>query len=168
MTYSKLSERLSGSAGRLISRSSFIALALIVTFAMLGTPSAKAQSVSSDTWKSVAIIGGTTAAGAIIGHKIGGSTGTWIGAAAGAAGGYAIDKHRRNNQYYNNGYGYNGYSNPNAGYYGNSDGYYGNSGYNGGVYPSSYPSTYRGDAQYQDSGYSGNCDRRGLARRGQR
>lgn len=46
--------------------------------------------------KSVAIIGGTTAGGAIIGGLTGGTKGALIGGAAGAAGGYFIDRNRRN------------------------------------------------------------------------
>jgi hypothetical protein len=103
-------------------QSSFIAVALIAAIALLGTQPAQAQ--TADTWKSVAIIGGTTAAGAYIGHKLGGSRGALVGAGIGGAAGYAIDRRRRTNRY--NQYGYN-----DGGYYGSPDGYYENSGYYG-------------------------------------
>jgi hypothetical protein len=103
-------------------QSSFIAVALIAAIALLGTQPAQAQ--TADTWKSVAIIGGTTAAGAYIGHKLGGSRGALVGAGIGGAAGYAIDRRRRTNRY--NQYGYN-----DGGYYGSPDGYYEDSGYYG-------------------------------------
>ncbi len=126
--------------GRLLKGSPLVALLLVAMFA-----SAKpAHAQSNDTWKSVAIIGGSTAAGAYIGHRIGGTKGAYIGAAAGAATGYAIDRHRRQNDYYNN-----GYYGDNSGYYPNDGGYYGNNyppNDNGGYYgggPYGYPSGFR-------------------------
>src|SRR5205807_7439265 len=136
MTYTTLSEPIRKVGTRALQSSRFLTLALAVLVAMAAQP---AHAQSSDTWKSVAIIGGSTAAGAFIGHKVGGSTGTLIGAGAGAAAGYAIDRHRRANAYYNN--------NPYAyGPYGSDSPYYGNGGYNGGPYggTSSYPSGYQG------------------------
>jgi hypothetical protein len=121
----------------------FTVIALLLAGMFVTAAPARAQ--SSDTWKSIAIIGGSTAAGAYIGHRVAGSTGAYIGAAAGAATGYAIDRRRRQNEY-NNGY----YGN-NGGYYGSNDpygngGYYGNNGpYNNGGYyggPGGYPSGY--------------------------
>jgi hypothetical protein len=100
-----------------------------------------AQAQSSDTWKSVAIIGGSTLAGAYIGHKIGGTTGAYVGAAAGASTGYAIDRWRRQNEY-------------NNGYYGNNGGYYGNNGpYYGGNYPPNDNGGYYGGPYGYQSGY---------------
>src|SRR3569832_1088853 len=72
VTYGSLAER----ARRVITTSRMIALALVVTFTVLAMEPAQAQ--SNDTWKSVAIIGGATAAGAYVGHKIAGSTGAYI------------------------------------------------------------------------------------------
>jgi hypothetical protein len=163
MTHTENKGALSGFAARVLGKSHFIAIALIASFMSLAATSARAQ--SSDTWKSVAIIGGSSAAGAYIGHKVAGRSGTWIGAAGGAAVGYAIDKHRRNNQYYNQAYGNNGYYGPNGGYYGNgNDGYYGPSGYAPAPYNGPYYSTgYRG-SQYQ-SGDSGNGYQRGFTPR---
>ena len=146
MNDKKISE-VAALVARLAGKSHVLALALIFSVVALavGTQSAHAQT-TSDTWKSVAIIGGSSAAGAYIGHKIGGPTGTVIGAAGGAAVGYAIDRHRRNNAYYNQ-YGYApgpGPYDPNAGYYGNGGPYYGNGdGYPAGPY---YPAS-----QYRSS-----------------
>ena len=81
MTYTSISERFTKLAARAIKSSRFIALAIIAAVTLGAMQPAQAQ--SSDTWKSIAIIGGSTAAGAYIGHKVGGSTGTWVGAAAG-------------------------------------------------------------------------------------
>src|SRR5512132_2001216 len=106
MTYTRLSDF----AARTITRSRLIALAMLVIFTAVAMQPAQAQ--SSDTWKSVAIIGGSTAAGAYIGHKIAGSTGAYIGAGIGATAGYAIDRRRRQNQVYDQ-----GYYDPNQGYY---------------------------------------------------
>jgi len=144
MTYTRFSERLTELATRTVQSSRFAAIAIIVTFTSLAMQPAQAQ--SADTWKSVAIIGGSTAAGAYIGHKVGGRTGALVGAGVGASTGYAIDRRRRANEYYNQ-YGDNGYNGNNGGYYGNGA-YYGNqdpyaSGYqsysyyaNGNRYPS--------------------------------
>jgi len=158
MTYTSISERLGALATKAIKSTRFVALAIVAAFTLVALQPAQAQ--SSDTWKSVAIIGGSTAAGAIIGHKVGGSTGTFVGAAVGASAGYAIDKRRRQNQYDRYAYGDNGYGNydpyygdnggyygNNGGNYGNNGGYYGNGGYSGGpddnggyAYPAGYQS----------------------------
>jgi hypothetical protein len=127
---------------------------MIVTFTLVAIQPAHAQ--SGDTWKSVAIIGGSTAAGAYVGHKVAGPTGTWIGAGVGAAAGYAIDRRRRANEYYNQA-GNGGYYDPNAGYNGNG-GYYGNGPYYGGPY----------GGQYQGNNYSGNVNRRDVSQRSPR
>ncbi|HXF14060.1 MAG TPA: hypothetical protein VN517_12965 [Terriglobales bacterium] len=105
-----------------------LALGMVAIFTSMALQPAQAQ--SSDTWKSIAIIGGSTAAGAYIGHKVAGPTGAWVGAGVGATTGYAIDRRRRANEYYNQ-YGDGGYYGNNGGYYGNDGGYYGN---NGGYY----------------------------------
>jgi hypothetical protein len=108
-----------------------------------------AQAQSSDTWKSIAIIGGSTAAGAYIGHKVAGRTGAVVGAGVGASVGYSIDRRRRANEYYNQ-YGDNGY-------YGN-DPYYGNGGYYPGPYsgPSNGPyDPYGYPSGFPSNGYSG-------------
>jgi hypothetical protein len=132
-----------------------IAVALLVAFTAAAIQPAQAQ--TSDTWKSVAIIGGSTAAGAYIGHKVAGPTGTWIGAGVGASVGYAIDSRRRANEYRNQ-----GYYDPNAGYYPDPNaGYYPPSGVYGGTpYPGSYPSGY---PAYPGNGYASrhNSQRRG-------
>ena len=140
MTYTRVSARLAQFSRRLIRNTRFLALLLIAAFTSVAMQPAQAQ--SSDTWKSVAIIGGSTAVGAYVGHRVGGSTGAWVGAAAGASAGYAIDKRRRDNQYYNE-------ANGDYGYYGNNDPYYGDGGgyypgpADGGAYPYPYPSGYR-------------------------
>lgn len=141
MTYSRVSAGLSKLVDRTIRSSRFIAFAIVLSFTSLAIQPAYAQ--SSDTWKSVAIIGGSTAVGAYVGHKVGGSTGAWVGAAAGASTGYAIDQRRRANEYNNQAYN-------DGGYYGNGpyspdSGYYGGPG-DGGAYP--YP------AGYQSNNYS--------------
>ena len=118
-----------------------VALTMAVAFTLMAMPAAQAQ--SSDTWKSVAIIGGSTAAGAYIGHKIAGPTGTWIGAGVGATAGYAIDRRRRENQYRDQ----SSYYDPNSGYGGS----YENGGYYGGPNDGAY---YRGAPQYQSDSYS--------------
>jgi len=151
MTYTSISEKVTQHVMRAIRSSRLVALALVATFASMALQPAQAQ--SSDTWKSIAIIGGSTAAGAYIGHKVGGSTGTFVGAAVGASAGYAIDKRRRANQYYNQ-YGDNGYYGTGAPYSGDDGGYYGNGGYNGpydngGSYP--YPSGYQSNNYYRNS-----------------
>ncbi len=133
--------------------SALIALLMLVAFIPLASPPAQAQ--TTDTLKSIAIIGGSTAAGAYIGHKIGGTTGTWIGAGVGATAGYAIDRHRRATEY-NNQYGYSspGPYDPNGGYYGN--GPYSNGGYYGGPYAGA---PYPGFSQYRANNYSQNAKR---------
>ena len=125
MSHTRFPKTLINRVIRILGSSRFVALAILATFALAALQPAQAQ--SSDTWKSVAIIGGSTAAGAIIGHKIGGSTGAWVGAGVGASVGYSIDRRRRQNEY--NQYGY-----YDGGYYPNDSGYdggYGNGGYSG-------------------------------------
>ena len=145
MTYTSLSETLTKLAIRAIRRSRFVALAMVATFTSVAMQPAQAQ--SADTWKSVAIIGGSTAAGAYIGHKFAGSTGALVGTGLGASAGYAIDRRRRAKQYYSQ------YANGDGGYYGNNDAYYGNGGYYGGsadgAYP--YPSGYQSNNHYRNS-----------------
>jgi len=161
MTYTRISETLTKLATPVIKNSRFVALAMVAIFTFVAMQPAQAQ--SADTWKSIAIIGGSTAAGAYIGHKVGGSTGTFVGAAVGASAGYAIDKRRRANQY--NQYGDNGYYGTNDGYYQNNGSYYGNGGYDGGSYENGgypYPSAYR-SSNYQSRNYyqdSNRCARR--------
>src|SRR5579872_2507709 len=99
MTYTRVSETFAKLARRAIKSSRLVALAMVAAFTSIAMQPAHAQ--SSDTWKSVAIIGGSTAAGAYIGHKVGGSTGALVGAGVGASVGYEIDSRRRSNQYYN-------------------------------------------------------------------
>lgn len=144
MTYTKVSETLAKLAARAIKSSRLVALAMVATFTSLAMQPAQAQ--SADTWKSVAIIGGSTAAGAYIGHKVGGSTGALVGAGLGASAGYEIDRRRPANEYYNQSSAYG------DGYYGDNGGYYGNGGYNGpydgGGYP--YPSGYQSN-NYRNS-----------------
>ena len=70
-------------SGSRVFQSSFVAVVLVAAMTVLGTRPAQAQNV--DTWKSVAIIGGATAAGAYIGHKVGGRTGALVGAGIGGA-----------------------------------------------------------------------------------
>ena len=119
----------------LIKRARWAALLLVATFTYVMPAAAQ----SADTWKSVAIIGGSTAAGAYVGHKIAGTKGTYIGAAVGASAGYAIDRRRRQNENNNNAdYPYGGGYYPDNGGYPSNDP---NSG-NGGYYPdsqNSYP-----------------------------
>ena len=140
MSYTRFSERLTKLASQTIQSSRFVALAMVTIFTSVAMQPAQAQ--SADTWKSVAIIGGSTAAGAYIGHRVAGSTGALVGAGVGASAGYAIDRRRRANEYYNQ-YGDNGY-------YGNNGGYYGNSGYYGGAADGGYPYA----SGYQSSNYS--------------
>ncbi|MGH9521361.1 MAG: hypothetical protein ACRD3E_02380 [Terriglobales bacterium] len=165
MTYKGMMESLSAVAGRVFTGSRVIAIALVVAFTAVAMQPAHAQ--SSDTWKSVAIIGGSTAAGALIGHEVAGRTGAVVGAGAGAAVGYAIDRRRRQNEY-NNQYGY--YPN-NGGYYPSNGGYYPA---NGGYYPSGgyYPNgggygAYSGGNGYQSqgNGYASNSYRQGYSQR---
>lgn len=141
MTYTRLSDTLTKLATRTIKSSRLVALAMVAAFASAALQPAQAQ--SSDTWKSVAIIGGSTAAGAYIGHKVGGRTGALVGAGVGASAGYAIDRRRRANEYYNQ------YANGDGGYYGNNGGYYGNDGYYGGSADGNYPSGYQSNNYYQ-------------------
>ena len=155
MTNTIISETLRKLSNRAIKSTRLIALALIAMFTSVAIQPAHAQ--SSDTWKSVAIIGGSTAVGAYVGHKVAGPTGALVGAGVGATTGYAIDRRRRENQYYNQSayYGDGGsYGNNGGGYYGDNGGYSGNGAYDGGAYP--YP------AGYQSSNYgNGNrCSRR--------
>jgi len=147
MTCTRLTERLGRLPAGAIKSSRCVALAILAAFALLAMRPAQAQ--SADTWKSVAIIGGSTAAGAYVGHRIAGPTGTLIGAGVGASVGYAIDSRRRASEYNNqDAYG-------NGGYYGTGGPYYGNGGYNGGpgpyasAYP--YPSGYQSDNDYYRS-----------------
>ena len=152
MTYTKISETFIKLITRAIKSSRLVALALVATFASVAMQPAQAQ--SADTWKSVAIIGGSTAVGAYVGHKVGGSTGALVGAGVGASAGYAIDRRRRANEYYNqSAYGDSGYYGNNGGNYG---GDYGNGGYNSGTYDGgayAYPSG------YQSSNYNGDTNR---------
>ena len=142
MTYTRVSEVLTNLGARVIKSGRLVALALVAAFTSVAMQPAQAQ--RSDTWKSIAIIGGSTAAGAYIGHKVAGRTGAVVGAGVGASVGYSIDRRRRANEY--NQYGDNGY-------YGN-DPYYGNGGYYGGPYngpsngpydPYGYPSGFQGN-----------------------
>jgi len=143
MTHTRVSEVLTNVAAHIIKSSRLVVLALIAAFTSVAMQPAQAQ--SSDTWKSVAIIGGSTAAGAYIGHKMAGRTGAVVGAGVGASVGYAIDRRRRTNEYYDQ-YG-------NNGYYGN-DPYYGNGGYYGG--PDNSPSSGPYDPYGYPSGFQGN------------
>ncbi len=144
MTYTRISGSL---LTRVFTSSRVITLAMIVAFMSVAMQPAHAQ--SADTWKSVAIIGGSTAAGAYVGHKVAGRTGAWIGAGVGASAGYAIDRRRRANEYYRQSA---GYYDPNAGYYPNG-GYYGGP-YDGGPYYGGGP--YPEGLQYQNNSYSAN------------
>jgi hypothetical protein len=152
MTYNRISESVTKLSGRVLKSSPLLALLLVATFAT----AVPARAQSNDAWKSVVIIGGSTAAGAYIGHKVAGSTGAYVGAAVGASAGYAIDRRRRQNDYYsNNNYpnGDGGYypDNGGSGYYGNNDPYYGNNDPNNGPY--------YGNGGYGDNsgyGYPGN------------
>lgn len=146
MTHTRLSEGLRKHAARAVN-SRCLALGMLATFTLLALRPAQAQ--SADTWKSVAIIGGSTAAGAYVGHKVAGSTGALIGAGAGASGGYAIDRRRRANAY-NNQY---AYGDGGGGYYGTNRPYYGNGEYNGGPYASMdpTPSAYHANNYYRSS-----------------
>ena len=148
MTHTRVFEVLAKLTARVTKSSRLIALALVAAFTSVAMQPAQAQ--SSDTWKSIAIIGGSTAAGAYIGHKMAGRTGAVVGAGVGASVGYAIDRRRRSNEYYDQ-YGDNGYYG-NDPYYGNG-GYYGgpdNGPYNGPYDPYGYPSGFQGNS------YSGN------------
>ena len=144
MTHASISQLLTKLSTRAIKSSRLVALLLVATFASV----MPARAQSADTWKSIAIIGGSTAAGAYIGHKVGGSTGAYVGAAVGASAGYAIDRRRRQNENYNSDYPYG-----DGGYYGNNGGYYGNDSGNGGYYGDSgnaypYPSGNQNNSDY--------------------
>ena len=159
MTYTRLKEGLGKLVALLGRNPRLVALAVAASFMTLAIQPAQAQ--SSDYWKSAAIIGGSTAAGAYIGHKLAGPTGTMIGAGMGAAVGYAVDSRRRAgayNAYGDGNYGpnaqygpyggnapyggpYNGPSGPNAGPYGNGGPYGGNAPYGNGPYGGAYPYT---------------------------
>jgi hypothetical protein len=145
MTYTRLSERLRKLSARAIKSSRCVALAMLATFTLLALRPAQAQ--SADTWKSVAIIGGSTAAGAYVGHKVAGSTGALMGAGVGASVGYGIDSRRRANAY-NNQYAYG-----DGGNYRTNGAYYGNGEYNRGPYASTYPdpSGYQSNNYYRSS-----------------
>ena len=154
MTYISVFELSTKLAGRAIKSSRFVALAMVATFTSVAMQPAQAQ--SPDTWKSIAIIGGSTAAGAYVGHQVAGPTGAWVGAGLGASTGYAIDNYRRRNEYYNDQYAYGdgGYYTNGGGYYGNNGGYYGDGGY--------YSDAYDGGAYrsgYLTNNYHGNSDR---------
>ncbi len=141
MTCTSISGRLTNSIVRVLKVSPLLALLLV---GMLLTSSAPAQAQSNDAWISAAIIGGSTAAGAIIGHRVAGTTGAYVGAAVGGATGYAIDRRRRQSRYNNGYYGDNGgYNNGPYGDGGYSNNYppSDNGGYYGGGYP--YPARYR-------------------------
>jgi len=145
----KLFELVRVAASRASRHSRFVALAMVASFTLVAMQPAQAQ--SADTWKSVAIIGGTTAAGAYVGHKVAGPMGGAVGAGLGATAGYAIDRYRRSREYYGNEYPYgNGgyYPNP-GGYEGDNRGPYGDGGYYGGGYD---PGPYR--PGYLKSSYS--------------
>lgn len=153
MNYTRISEMFAKLVTQAIRSGRFIALGMIAIFTSVALQPAQAQ--SADTWKSVAIIGGSTVAGAYIGHKVAGGTGALVGAGVGATAGYAIDRRRRQNEYYNqygdNGgyYGNNsGYYGDNGGYYGNNGGYYENGGNYGGPAPYPYPSGLQTNNRY--------------------
>ncbi len=90
MTQTKISGRLSEFASRVVTPSRVIALALVVAFTAVAMQPAQAQT-SADTWKSVAIIGGSTAAGAGVGAVLGGGSGAKRGAVVGLLGGTVYD-----------------------------------------------------------------------------
>lgn len=143
----KFSDLMTSVSGRALRCGHLLALLVLAAFTSLMPAQAQAQ--SADTWKSVAIIGGSTAAGAYIGHKVGGRTGTYVGAAVGASAGYAIDRRRRQNEYNNGYYGNNGYGD-NGGYYGN-DPYQNDGGYYGGPgNPYPYGSGYQTNSYRND------------------
>ena len=163
MTRAIISEFLTKLSTGAIKRKRLLALLLVATFASV----IPARAQSSDTWKSVAIISGSTAAGAYIGHKVAGTTGAYVGAAVGASAGYAIDRRRRQNENYNSDYPYgdSGSYNDNGGYYGDNGGYgnqYPNPG-NGGYYGDSR-NTYPDPSGYQSSSNYVN-DRSRISRR---
>jgi hypothetical protein len=116
--------------GWALKRGRWVAFLLVAAFTCVMPASAQ----SADTWKSIAIIGGSTAAGAYVGHKVAGTKGAYIGAAVGATAGYAIDRRRRQNADYNSDYPY-----PNSGPYPDN-----------GAYPDQYPDSANG-GYYPDS-----------------
>jgi hypothetical protein len=152
MTYTKPFGQLAKLSNSVFKSSSFITLAVMAAFIAVAMQPAQAQ--SSDRWKSLAIIGGSTAVGAYVGHKVAGTTGALVGAGVGATVGYQIDQRRRANEYSQYGYygdpggyyGNNGGNYGDGGGYGNTGGYYGNGGYNGpsdgGYYPSGLQSNH--------------------------
>src|SRR5438067_11340604 len=71
MTYTSLSERFTKLAARPINSSRFIALAIIAAVTLGAMQPAQHQ--SSDTGKSIAIIGGINAAVADLRHEVGGA-----------------------------------------------------------------------------------------------
>lgn len=152
MTYTRVSENLLNLVSRAAKSVRLTIIAILAVVTCVSMQPAQAQ--STDTWKSVAIIGGSTAAGAYIGHKMAGRTGAVVGAGVGASVGYAIDRRRRANQYYDQ-YGDNGYYGNNSPYYGNDGSYggpyYGNDGSYGGPYSGPYDPYPSG---YQSNGYS--------------
>lgn len=154
MTYARVFGLLTKLASRAIRSSRFVALAMVATFTSVAIQPVHAQ--IADTWKSIAIIGGSTAAGAYIGHKVAGPTGALVGAGVGASAGYAIDTYRRRNEYYNDQYAYGdgGYYTNSSGYYGNNGGYYGDGGYYSGAYDDG---AYR--SGYLTNNYHGNSNR---------
>ena len=146
MTYTNLFKSLAKLGSRVMKSSGFVALAMVATVTVTAMQPAQAQ--TPDTWKSFAIIGGSTAAGAYVGHKVAGPTGAWVGAGVGAAAGYAIDQRRRQNEYYNQ-YGYNGGYYPDGSAYPANGGYYGDGGYYGGPYDGGqYPAGYLTNSRY--------------------
>src|SRR3954462_10238287 len=116
MSQMSISELMTNLFASALKSTRLIALLLVATVASV----MPAHAQSADTWKSIVIIGGSTAAGAYIGHKVAGRKGAYVGAPTGAAAGYAIDRRRRHNRDYNNDYAYD------DGYYGNNGGDYGN------------------------------------------
>lgn len=173
MTHASISELLTKLSTKAIKSSRLAALLLVATF----TSVMPAQAQYPDAWKSAVIIGGSTAAGAYIGYKIGGSTGAYVGAAVGTSAGYAIDMRRRQNENYNSAspYGDGGYYGDNGGNNGNNypysgnGGYYGdNGGYRGNNYPSSGNGGYYGGSRnpyYQNNSYYVSDQRQVLRRR---
>ena len=158
MTHASISELQTQFSTRAIKSSRLVAFLLIMTFTFV----MPAQAQSADTWKSIAIIGGSTAAGVYIGHKVGGRTGAYVGAAVGATAGYAIDRRRRQDENYNSDYPYS-----NGGYYGDNGGYYGNNDPNSGngAYYGDSRNTYPYPSGYQSNSYYVNGQRQVLRRR---
>ncbi|MBV9072074.1 MAG: hypothetical protein JOZ10_00465 [Acidobacteria bacterium] len=144
MTHTSFSASLVSFGARALRSGRLLMLALLASFTTAAMQPAQAQ--SADTWKSLAIIGGSTAVGAYVGHKMAGTTGAMVGAGVGATVGYKIDQRRRANEYSQ--YGYNGdnggYYGNNGGYYPDNGGYYGNGGYDNGGY---------GNGGYGNGGY---------------